>query len=276
MKKNTTLLLILALCAAVLLFVLVIFLHSGPEDAPADDLTRAEDGTIILTPYADEETPAPEMEPAGEAAADAEEATEAPSSAGSAAVPEQEKPAKAAYFADAAFVGNETVMALKRYDYDGLLTEASFYEVESVTDTSYVNRIRRDGGCGKLYIGLGAYEMQNRVGDLEDELRSAITEVKTEYPGCIIYIMSVTPVSKYRESVNRNLRMDRLPEYNEMVSALAAELGVWYLEVTSVLVDEEGYLPSEVTEDGMNFTPAHYAAWYERIATHYIEDGKKK
>ena len=167
-------------------------------------------------------------------------------------------------------VADETVAALKRYDYDGLLTEAAFYEVDTVTDTGYVRRIKEDGGFGKVYIGLGGRELSYRVDDLRDSLSSAIDALQGEYPDCIIYLMSVSPVSKYRESVSRAIRMDRLPEYNEMLLGLAAEKGAWYIEITSALVDEEGYLPSEVTEDGINYTPGHYAGWYERIATHYI------
>ncbi len=274
MKKKTRLLLILALAAAVLLFVLVLFMRSDTGgDKAASGPARAEDGTIILTPVPEGagETDAPAEDETAEAAPDE---SAKPKVTGRAAVPEQQRPAEPSYFADAAFVGNETVMALKRYDYDGLLTEAKFYEVESVTDTGYVNRIRRDGGCGKLYIGLGGYEMVNRVGELEDELRSAIEAIQTNYPDCIIYLMGVTPVSKYRESINKSLNMAVLPEYNEMLELLAEETGAWYIEITSALVDEEGYLPSDVTEDGMNFTPAHYAAWYERIATHYIGEEK--
>lgn len=272
MGKKKTVLLIVLLCLAAALLALLLLMRGGEADETlATEFERTADGAIII-PAAnagdeaeeEEDSPLPTAKTA-EAAAAGETA-----SAAGTAVPSKATPADASYFADAAFVGDETVMALGRYDYDGLLTEASFYEVDTVTDTSYVRKLLNDGGCGKLYIGLGGREMSYRVDDLRDSLRSAISAVREECPDCIVYLMSVSPVSKYRESVSRALRMDRLPEYNDMLQELAAELGVWYLEITSALVDEEGYLPSDVTEDGVNYTPAHYEGWYERIATHYI------
>ena len=264
MGKKKTALLITGLCLGVLLVALLIAMRTGVVggDDPLASFRRTESGAIILTPASD-------ADDAGEAA-DGETASGTEPDLAEAAAPEQETSAEDDYFADAAFVGNETVAALKRYDYEGLLTQAAFYEVDSVEDTSFVKQIKRDGGCGKLYIGLGGGEMSNRVDDLRDSIAYAIDTIRGENPDCIFYLMSVSPVSKYRESVSRAIRMDRLPEYNEMLQELAAEKGAYYLDITSVLVDEEGYLPSDVTEDGMNFTPAHYAAWYAQIASHYI------
>lgn len=273
MDKKKTVLLIALLCVAAALLAVLLVLRGGlsEETQAASRFERTADGAIIIPQSTAGPVPTAKTADAADPAASAGAAA-APNV--NAFVPSKASPASSAYFADAAFVGNETVAALKRYDYDGLLTEAAFYEVETVTDTSYVRKIKDDGGYGKIYIGLGGYELAYRVDDLRDSLSSAISALKEEYPDCIIYLMSVSPVSKYRESVSRALRMDRLPEYNDMLLELAGEKGVWYIEITSALVDEEGYLPSEVTEDGINYTPGHYAGWYERIATHYIGESK--
>jgi len=247
---------LLSAAALVLLLVLRTGADAPPEGGmTGSNLQRTEDGRIIIL---DGET--------GEEGEEAEETTF------SFAAPEQEKPADATYFSDAAFVGNETVAALGRYDYDGLLTGATFYEVETVSDSSYARQLVNDGGYGKVYIGLGGHELAWHVDSLRDGISSAIDTIRADNPDCVIYLMSVTPVSKYRESVSHTLRMDRLPEYNEMLSELASEKGAWYIEVTSALVNEEGYLPSEETEDGINFTPRHYEGWYERIAAQYVGD----
>ena len=266
MGKKKTVLLIIGLCAAGLIAVLLIALRLGSGQSESiTGMRRTESGAIILTPAPDPDADPEDIKEDGDEETILQEDVEAP---------EQAVSAEDDYFSDAVFVGNETVGALKRYDYDGLLSQASFYEVESVTDTSYVNQIKKDGGCGKLYIGVGGQEMTNSVSDIRDSISYAIDSVRADDPDCIVYLMSVAPVSKYRESVSRTIRMDRLPEYNEMLARLAAEKNAYYLDITSVLVNEEGYLPSEVTEDGMNFTPAHYAAWYEQIASHYVGESE--
>ena len=263
MDKKKTVVLVLMLCAAVALLIMILVLRQDLNGVESQELTRLEDGTIVLTPE-----PAVTVPPAKTTSA-----TSAPSQTPGIdpTVPARTKRADPSYFDDAAFVGNETVAALERYDYDGLLTGAAFYEVETVTETGYVSDIKADGGYGKIYIGLGGYELAYTVDTVRDSLASAIRSLKAEYPDCVIYLMGVSPVSKYRTSISKALRMDRLPEYTDMLYELAAETGVWYIEITGALVNEEGYLPSEVTEDGINYTPEHYQAWYDLIATRYVE-----
>lgn len=282
MKTKKTWVLAAVLAAAlVLLGGLLALLERGDRrtqqtESPA--LERTADGAIILPNT--EPTTAPED--AAETAEAAPSATLPPARTADGDsgalptpgvepdVPERETRLSAAYFADAAFVGDETVMALERYDYDGLLTEAAFYEVGSVTNTDYVNRMKQDGVYGKVYIGLGGAELAYKRDTVRDSLRSAIDSLRAAYPDCLIYLMSVSPVSKYRTDVSQAIRMDRLPDYNEMLRGVAIDKQVWYIEITSALVDEDGYLPSDVTEDGINYTPGHYQGWYDRIATRYI------
>lgn len=253
---------VMVLTAALLLLTVILLMRGAVTDTePEPALTRLEDGAIVLTP---------EPQNIAVPTVGTESAPAAARPEGDPTVPVRLPRAGADYFSDAAFVGDETVASLGRYDYDGLLAEAVFYEVGSVTESGYVNKIKKDGGYGKIYFGLGGNEMANRVDSVRDSLEAAVRALQAEYPGCIIYLMEITPVSEYRSGVSRSIQMERTGEYNEMLYELAVQLGVWYLPVTEALVNEEGYLPSEVTEDGINFTPAHYEAWYEILASRTI------
>ena len=64
-----------------------------------------------------------------------------------------------------------------------------------------------------------------------------------------------------------------MQSFNQMLQDIAREQQVWYLDVYPVLCGEDGYLPSEVTPDGVHFTPAHYQKWFEYMKTHYVPDG---
>lgn len=193
----------------------------------------------------------------------------------SAVIPEQVISADGEYFADAAFLVNSVSMGLSMYDYDGLLTRADFYGVEKLSAFEALDFIRdmEDGDYGKVYISLGINELWRDM----DALRACYMEMLEELMGyssdSIIVLVSVPPVSAYRSSTNANYTGELVAEYNEMLRTLAEDWGVWYLDVHSVLADEEGYLPSAVTEDGIHFTPAHYQRWFEHLATHYINDG---
>ena len=296
-KKKTTLLAISGVVALIVLVVLVSMLARGggsDNNSETPGVLRNDDGTIILLMDDSAEKPAeetagetepaetdpaekePEETPASPGAKQTQEddaaRTPAPTPAADPDVPARTQEASPDYFADAAFVGDETVAALERYDYDGLLTEAVFYEVTTVTNSNYVKLLERDGGYGKVYIGFGGAELANKMDDVRKSVSTAIDSIRANNPDCLIYLMSFSPVSKYRTDVSSALRMDRALEYNDMLRDLAAEKGVWYIEITSALVDEEGYLPSDVTEDGINYTPGHYQGWYDRLAIHYIGD----
>lgn len=186
--------------------------------------------------------------------------------------PEVKAPAEeipADYFDDALIAGTGIVATLGRYDYDGMLRNADIVETDTLTDTSWLQDLE-DGVYGKVYLGLGAEELEWN----SDEMKNAVTEtVKTlqsTQPGAVIYLMNVTPVSEYRSGSNRLTTKERIVLFNNMLYDVARNEGVRYLDVYSVLCDEDGFLPSEVTEDGMTFTPAHYGAWYELLRTHYV------
>ena len=274
----------------VLLLVLVTCLvlaldRSEEQQVPTVFIERTENGGLVLHPESVNEmfaeTPSPEEAvfdawftpaPTSTPRPYAGNATPAPTPGTDPDVPARTTAADSSYFDDAAFVGNETVVALERYDYDGLFENSEFYEVSSLTNSGYVSYLLERGPYGKIYFGLGGGEMAWRVDDLRSSLDSAIRRIQTQWPGCIIYLMSVSPVSKYRSDISQAIRMDRIGEYNGMLRSLAIDRQVWYLEITSALVNEEGFLPSEVTEDGINYTPGHYQGWYDRIAMHYIGD----
>lgn len=193
----------------------------------------------------------------------------------SAVIQAQPLPADAAYFADAAFLVNSVSQGLDMYDYDGLLTQADFYGTEKLTAFDAMDYIRQmeDGDYGKVYIGLGVNELWRDMDALRGCYMEMLEELMSYSSDSIIVLMGVPPVSAYKSGTNANYTRELVAEYNEMLLALAEDWGVWYLDTGSVLADEEGYLPSEVTEDGLHFTPAWYQRWFALLAENFVNDG---
>lgn len=193
----------------------------------------------------------------------------------SAELTQQPRPADAAYFADAAFVVNSVSQGLDLYDYDGLLAEADFYGEPDVSAFGVMEYIRQlEGqGYGKIYIGLGINELANDLETVQACYENMLSQLRTYDPDSVIVLMSVPPVSEYKSSTDADCTRELVVEYNAMLLALAEAWDVWYLDVYTVLSNDEGYLPGDVNEDGIHFTPAHYSAWFERLSTHYVNDG---
>lgn len=193
----------------------------------------------------------------------------------SAVIPAQPLPADGDYFADAAFLVNSVSQGLDMYDYDGLLTRADFYGTEKLTAFDAMDYIRKmeDGNYGKVYIGLGVNELWRDMDALRGCYMEMLEELMSYSSDSIIVLMGVPPVSAYKSDTNANYTRELVAEYNEMLLGLAEDWGVWYLDTGSALADEEGYLPSEVTEDGLHFTPAWYQRWFALLAENFVNDG---
>ena len=188
---------------------------------------------------------------------------------------EQATAVDGAYFADAAFVVNSVSRGLDLYDYDVLLAKADFYGGADFSVYDVMDCIREMEGktYGKIYLGLGIEELGDDIEDIQASYENILSELRTRAPESIVVLMSVPPVSEYKSSTDTYCNRELVVEYNEMLLKLAEAWDVWYLDVYTVLANEEGYLPSDVNEDGIHFTPAHYTAWFERLRTHYVNDG---
>ncbi len=192
-------------------------------------------------------------------------------------LPEQAVPATKEYFNDAGFLGNSVLSGLWMYDYDDLLPDddAHWYWDNGLTVLAAVPYAEQmsDKQFGKIYVGFGNNEMSYDRTALREAYNMLLDKLQADHPGAIIYLVSATPVSLWKSSNSSTFTREYVQSYNEMVKEICAERQVWYMDAYSVLCNEEGYLPSDVTNDGTHFTPAHYEKWYDYMQTHYIPTG---
>ncbi len=196
-------------------------------------------------------------------------------------VPDQGARISKEYFADAAFIGNSVMSGLELYDYDMVFhdedwnTIPDFYWANSLTVLDVSSQVSQMEGCqyGKVYVCLGTNEMSYDKDVLRQEFTDLIHRLQENNPGCILYLMSVPPVSAYKSSTDGSYTREHVREMNDMLQDIAREEQIWYLDVYSVLCDSDGYLPSSVTNDGVHFSGDHYSYWFDYLQTHYVPDG---
>ena len=182
-------------------------------------------------------------------------------------VPLQEAAADDNFFSDAAFLGNSLVDGFRLYS--GLKT-CDVYASTSMTVLGAGELVAQmpQGTYGKVYILLGINEIGYEPDYFKEQYSALLDTIQASQPNAEIYIMSLTPVSAAK-SAQGTFTMERVLAYNEKLLELAEEREMWYLDLVEALADDTGYLPANVTTDGVHFTAEEYAVWLEYLRTHY-------
>ena len=184
------------------------------------------------------------------------------------------------YFDDAVFIGNSRTVGLRMYSG---LTKATFITEVGLTvdsiftdycDVSGIGRSRTFDALasmefGKVYIMLGMNELGWVYESVfKEDYGKIIDKIREINPDAVIYIQSIIPVSKWKDSndnVYTNANVERL---NAQLRALADEKEVHYVDVGGGIMDSEGYLPFEATGDGVHLTPEYCVKWLDYLKTH--------
>jgi len=84
---------------------------------------------------------------------------------------------------------------------------------------------------------------------------SILDTIKSGIPGVQIYCMSIIPQNKQLE-IDVDTSMQKIRQLNPKIKALAEEKGAVYLDLYPLLLDENGYLRTDYSDDGihLNFT----------------------
>ena len=240
------------------------------EDADPDSLIAppkiTPDSPIVSSPEADV-SPSPEQSP--------EPTPHTPDLTEREAVDDE-------FFADAAFMGNSLMDGFRLFSG---LTTCDYYAATSMTvDGAGSNVcITLDNGAagtlvdgllqkpyGKIYILLGINEIGYNVDTFISKYSSLIDTIAAGQPDCDIYIMGLTPVSYAKSSGSDTFNMTRVNAYNEGLHQLAADKGCYYLDLVDALAGDDGYLPADVTTDGVHFSASVYQQWLQYVKTHYV------
>lgn len=189
------------------------------------------------------------------------------------------------YFDDAVFIGDSISVGIKHYDImsnaqvlaatgiglENIFTKAAIKDGEQTL--TVLDALSKTSGK-KIYIMLGANSLQANFDHLIKQYGLLIDEVVNRTDkDAVIYVQSVLPINeplfhqKYYPNKTTNADIDR---FNTMLCELAAQKGVYYLDVASVFKDESNAMPEENTPDGMHIISSQYTIWFDYLKTHAI------
>lgn len=184
------------------------------------------------------------------------------------------------YFDDAVFIGSSRTEGLKKFS--GLSNSTFITEVGLTVSSIFTDYCDISGGYrsrafdalagmsfSKVYIMLGMNELGWVYESVfKDDYGKIIDKIREINPDAVIYIQSIIPVSKWKDSSNDVFTNANVERLNAQLRDLADEKEVHYLDVAGALMDSEGYLPYEATGDGVHLEPPYCVKWTDYLRTH--------
>ncbi|MFE2960118.1 GDSL-type esterase/lipase family protein [Nocardia tengchongensis] len=111
-----------------------------------------------------------------------------------------------------------------------------------------------------LLIGTNDLGLGRSPGQVGDNLRKLVAELRERAPHAPLHVQSVMP--------RKAKFADRIREVNSAAWEIAAEADATYIDLWPALADANGALRPEFTRDGLHLSGAGYAAWIEVLRTH--------
>ncbi|MBQ1463306.1 MAG: lipase [Ruminococcus sp.] len=178
------------------------------------------------------------------------------------------------YFDDALFIGDSRTVGLSEY---GTLKNAEYYcdiglSAAGMNNTS-VNGVTFDQEIdskqyGKIYLMLGINECGNDFESTMTAYRSVVEKLKVHQPDAVIYLMANLHVAQSAE--NGAISNANIENLNSGIRTLADNKRVFYIDVNEVYTDENGYLKTEYSFDGVHPYGEYYVMWCDWLCQHAV------
>ena len=195
------------------------------------------------------------------------------------AVPERFHAQYDSYFDKSCMIGNSLVEGF--FMWSGLTNIRYVYHtgavVSNVIGVMDLGPIALNPGYyTDIYLMFGLNEVGSSVNSFTEGYKKLVDFIRGYQPTANIYVISVTPVTeKTDKDPNEVQTMERINNFNAALKQFCADSNCWYLDIYSMLLDEDGYLSADYAfaEDGKHFEKSGYVAWANYMKTHYVDEG---
>ena len=173
-----------------------------------------------------------------------------------------------------AFIGNSRTQGFIMYN--GLTKVQDYTYIGLMVDTAMTKEFVKTGNgekitllqdmrnkdIKKVYIMLGINELGwSYPSVFKLKYEELIDEIRKVKPDCDIYVQSIIPVTKSKDQSDKIFNNANVKKFNKLIKEVANEKNVKYLDVQSVLVNSEGYLPEDASTDGIHIGKRYCEKW---------------
>lgn len=187
------------------------------------------------------------------------------------------------WFADAVFLGDSRTDGLRLYSgikgaaficHTGLsvftIGKNACIKDESGAKITAMDALAKQQ-YAKVYLMLGVNELGYTTTSFLNSYTELVGQIKELQPGAAIYLQTLIPINEpiaYANGTNRAINNEKLKEFNQVITHVAQEEGVFLVDVDVPFWSAEGCLAAENTGDGVHLTRAGYEAWFAYLRTH--------
>lgn len=122
-----------------------------------------------------------------------------------------------------------------------------------------------------LMIGTNDVNWGVEIEEIIKNYRIILDEIKKTQPAVELYFMSVIPQNKDIEKTSNltaSQNNDKIKIVNEEIKKLCAEYEHTYIDLFSALIDQEGYLKKECSNDGLHLNAGGFEIWTAFLKPH--------
>ncbi len=190
------------------------------------------------------------------------------------------------YFNDALFIGDSRTVGLGLYgaltdrgtffasvgmNLSKVLTEAYDVPPESGNATTLENLLN-ENTYGKIYLCLGINDLgMSNAYDFGENYAAIVDTIRAGQNDAIIYVEGILHVSAARDAQGDSISNEAIDARNLYLERLAAVRdNVYYIDPNDALCDENGYLRSDLTSDGVHLTAGSLTLWEDYLRENAI------
>lgn len=130
------------------------------------------------------------------------------------------------------------------------------------------------GRPAKIFLLIGVNDVSHNLGvdSISEAYIKLIEKIRTEIPDTKLYVQSMLPINisfgKYLGIADKE---EQIVQLNERIKGYAREKGFTWIDLYNIMVDDEGHLKREYTNDGLHLLAPGYVAWAEVIMPYLKE-----
>ncbi|MCR5603580.1 MAG: hypothetical protein K6G27_07760 [Lachnospiraceae bacterium] len=184
------------------------------------------------------------------------------------------------YFNDALFIGDSRLQGFGMYSglpgtfYAATGFQLYKYDTMKVVNTDagkvpIVNAMPYDT-FSKVYIKVGLNEVGGNENVFRNKYAELIQMIRDAEPRAIIYVHGILPVTAAKSQSDKTHSNANVTKRNEMLKQIALEERAYYLDVGSVFMGADGFLPPEMAADGIHLKAQYMDKWKQYLLEHAI------
>lgn len=189
------------------------------------------------------------------------------------------------WFDDALFIGDSRTVGMSEY---GSLPNATFYAstgltvyklftaeivpVEGGRQKITIEEALQERQFAKIYLMIGINEMgTGTVETFMEKYTEVVAKLQELQPDAVIYLQAIMRVSCERSAKGDYINNEGIDLRNEEIAKLADNEKIFYLDVNSVICDEEGGLEKSYTFDGVHLMAKYVSIWKQFLMEHAVK-----